>query len=80
MDVTFHEKYVPLSDMTPGQSAVSQDRDKFFVCGLVRNETGDGNTIVILNMNHLYNQYPENLDMTQPVKILKGGDKFTCSA
>jgi len=80
MDVQFHEKYVPLSDMTAGQTAVSKDREAFFVCGWHMDALARKNKLVIHDMNNLHNQYTEKRDMSQPVKILKAGDKFTCSA
>lgn len=80
MDAEFVEKYDKLSDMKAGQSAVSKDREKFFVCGYVYDTLKKQNVATILEVNNLRDQYSENRDMTQPVKILKSGDKFVCKA
>lgn len=78
MEVNFIEKYTKLSEMKPGDSAVSKDRKEFFICGYYYCKTLKKNNIVILNVNMLYSQYTDNIDLNQPVKILKSGDKFVC--
>jgi len=79
MNVEFIEKYTKLSDMVPGDTATSKDRTKFFVCGHHYDTLKNKNVLIILDLNNLYDQYSENRDMDQPVKILKAGDKFACS-
>lgn len=76
METTFSEKYQKLSEMKPGDAAVSKDRSKFFVCGYHYDTLKKKNVSVILEMNHLYDQYSENRDMDQPVKFLTSGDRF----
>ena len=78
MEVQFVEKYNKLSDIEEGQTAVSKDRKEFFVCGHHYCTTLKLNKKVILNVNRLFNQYTEDIDLDQPVKILKHGDKFVC--
>jgi hypothetical protein len=79
MNVTFIERYVKLSDMKAGDTATSADRKSFFVCGHHYDKLQKQNVKIILDVNHLTNQYSEVRDMNQPVKILKEGDKFSCS-
>ena len=79
MNAEFIESYNMLSDLKPGDVAVSKDREKCFVCGSRRDEDSGMNVSVILEINSLYNQYPEKRDMSQPVKILGKGDKFNFS-
>ena len=79
MNVEFIEKYTKLCDLSEGQTAVSKDRTKFFVCGLCYCQFKKKNVRVILNMNKLYDQYSDDWDMNQPVKVLGGDDKFLCS-
>ena len=79
MEVVFHEKYVKLSDMKAGDVATSKDRAKFFVCGYHYCLFKKANIKVIHDVNNLHDQYTEKRDLTQPVKILKAGDNFTCS-
>ncbi len=78
MNVEFIEKYVKLSDIQTGETAVSKDRESFFVCGHHYDTLKQQNVLVILDLNDLYNQYPDKRDMSQPVKILKSGDQFVC--
>ena len=78
MEVQFVEKYKKLSDMEEGQVAVSKNREEFFVCGHHYCKTLKLNKKIILNVNKLWNQYTEKIDMDQPVKILTSGDKFVC--
>lgn len=78
MEVTFVEKYNKLSDMEEGQVAVSKNREEFFVCGHHYCKTLKCNKKIILNVNKLWDQCTEKIDMEQPVKILKSGDKFIC--
>ena len=80
MKAEFKEAYNKLSDMMPGNVAASKDRKQFFVCGFARAPDGTGNIRVILEVNNLSNQYIDKRDMSQPVKILKHGDKFVCEA
>lgn len=80
MKAEFLEKYVKLSDMMPGEMAISKCREKFFVCGYYYNKLKTGNDISILELNDLQNQYTDRRDMDQPVLILKRGDRFVCSA
>ncbi|PHR58768.1 MAG: hypothetical protein COA47_10205 [Robiginitomaculum sp.] len=79
MHTEFQEKYTRLGDMVPGDIAVSKDRKCFFVCSYHYNFLKKGNEYAITDVNNLYNQSPDNRDMNQPVKILKQGDKFTCT-
>ena len=79
MEVTFVEKYKKLSDMEEGEVAVFKDRKEFFVCGHHYCKTLKANKKIILNVNKLWDQYTENIDLDQPVKILKSGDKFICN-
>lgn len=76
MEAQFIEKYAKLSDMKPGDVAVSKDRTKFFVCGLHHDKLMKKNIPVILDVNELYNQYTDKRDMNHPVRILVKGDKF----
>lgn len=76
MDAEFTEKYDKLSDMRPGDTAISKDREKFFVCGYHRDKLMDKAVFVILDVNRLHDQYTDKRDMSQPIKILKRGDKF----
>jgi hypothetical protein len=78
MVVTFVETYDKLSDMNAGETATSKDRESFFVCGYYYDEAQKQNVKVILDLNNLYDQYTERRNMSQPVKILKAGDKFIC--
>lgn len=78
MNVNFIEKYDKLSDMTVGDTATSKDRKNFFVCGYHYDILKKQNVRVIMDLNHLHDQYSEDRDMNQPVKILKGGDQFVC--
>jgi len=78
MNVEFIEKYQPLSEMKEGDTATSKDRESFFVCGYHYDTLKKQNVKVIMDLNHLSNQYSEKRDMNQPVKILKPGDKFVC--
>lgn len=78
MDVEFIEKYDKLSDMREGDVATSKDRTSFFVCGYHYDTLKKQNVRIILDLNGLFNQYTENRDMNQPIKILKGGDGFVC--
>ena len=78
MHVDFVEKYVPLSAMKPGDTATSKDRESFFVCGHHYDTLKKQNVTIILDVNNLHDQYTEKRDMSQPVKILKLGDKFVC--
>ena len=79
MNVEFNENYSKLSDLEPGQVAVSKDREKFFVCGYYYDTLISKNKTVIMDMNDLDNQYLDNRDMGQPIRILKFGDKFVCT-
>ena len=79
MNTEFLEKYSKLSDMTLGDVAVSKDRESFFICGYHYDTLKKKNVLVIMDMNKLYDQYTENRDMSQPVTILKQGDKFVCA-
>ena len=79
MEVQFVEKYVKLSDMEEGQVSVSKNREEFFVCGHSYCKVLKCNKRIILNVNKLWDQYTEKIDMNQPVKILKSGDKFVCN-
>ncbi len=78
MNVQFVEKYTKLSELEEGQVAVSKDRNEFFVCGHHYCKTLKLNKKIILNVNKLWDQYTENIDLNQPVKVLKSGDKFVC--
>lgn len=78
MKAEFREAYNKLSDMMPGDVAVSKDRKRFFVCGWRHCIFAKDNVEVVLEVNELNNQYPDKRDMSQPVKILKNGDKFVC--
>ncbi len=80
MDVQFIEKYEMLSDMKEGDTATSKDRTNFFVCGYHYDTLKKKNVRVILDLNNLFDQYTENRDMSQPIKILKRGDNFVCSS
>jgi hypothetical protein len=76
--VEFIENYSKLSDMEPGDSSVSKNRENFFVCGFYYCSLKKKNVKVILNINALQDQYTDNRDMSQPVKIIRKGDKFVC--
>ena len=76
MNTEFIEKYDKLSDMKPGQVAISKDREKFFVCGWGCPQGSAKPVHIILDMNNLHNQYPDKRDMSQEIKILVQGDKF----
>lgn len=78
MIVEFVEKYVPLSAMEAGDTATSKDRTSFFICGYYYDPVLKNNVKVIHDVNDLTNQYTEKRDLSQPIKILKGGDKFIC--
>lgn len=78
MNVQFVEKYKKLSELEEGQVAVSKNREEFFVCGRHYCKDRMANRKIILNVNKLWDHYTENIDMDQPVKILKSGDKFVC--
>jgi len=78
MEVLFVEKYTKLRDIKEGQVAVSKGRGEFFVCGHHYCLDSKENKKVILNVNHLWNQYTEQMDLDQLVKILERGDKFVC--
>jgi hypothetical protein len=75
LDAELIEKYVKLSDMKAGDTAISKDRERFFVCGHHYNFLKKGN-----ELNNLSDQYSDNRDMSEPVLILKRGDKFVCTA
>jgi hypothetical protein len=79
MNITLNEKYVRLSSIQVGETATSKDRESFFVCGLYYDELEKNNVKVIIDMNNLCNQYSDARDTDQLVKILKSGDRFTCS-
>jgi hypothetical protein len=79
MNVIYHENYVKLSDMNTGDTATSADRKSFFVCGHHYDQEKQYDIRVILDLNNLNDQRPEDMDMEQPVKILKSGDQFHCS-
>jgi len=79
MHIEFIEKYVKLSDMKAGDTATSKDRESFFVCGYHYNFIAKQNELVIFDLNNLSDQYTENRNLDQPVKILKPGDKFICN-
>jgi hypothetical protein len=79
MNVDFIEKYDKLSDMKEGDTATSQDRKSFFVCGHHYDKLKKQNARIILDLNNLYDQYTEKRDMNQPIKILESGDRFVCS-
>lgn len=78
MKAEFKEAYNKLSDMKPGDIAVSKDRETFFVCGWRHSANLNDNVSVILEVNQINNQYPDKRDMSQPVRILQYGDKFVC--
>lgn len=78
MKVEFVEKYAKLSDMKAGDTAVSKDRNEFFVCGYHYDTTRKCNVLVILNVNDLSNQYVDTVNISQAVKILEAGDTFVC--
>lgn len=73
METIFIEEYQKLSDMKPGDMAVSKNRESFFVCG---NYFTTENLPVIFDLNDLANQYTDKRDMDQPIKILTHGDRF----
>jgi uncharacterized Fe-S cluster-containing MiaB family protein len=79
MNAEFIESYNQLSDLKPGDVAVSKDRERCFVCGYHIDAESGLNVEVILEVNHLYNQYTDKRDNSQPVKILGTGDKFIFS-
>lgn len=79
MEAEFIEKYDKLSDMKPGDVAVSKDRTKFFVCGWHRDKLMDKGVPAILDVNNLHDQYSDKRDMSQPIKILDRGDRFVFS-
>jgi hypothetical protein len=72
MNAQFDESYSKLSDMKPGDVAVSKDRDHFYICGYDQDQEK-----VTLEINNLSNQYLDKTDTSQPVKILKQGDRFS---
>ena len=78
MNIEFIEKYVKLSDMKPGDTATSKDRNSFFVCGHHYDSLKRQNVPVILDLNNLHDQYTDNRDLSEPIKILKSGDQFVC--
>lgn len=78
MNVEFFENYCKLSELKPGDTAVSKDRTKFFVCGYFFDRNTNANKPAILDMNDLSNQYTDSRDMSQPVHKPKSGDKFVC--
>ena len=79
MNVNFIESYVKLSEMRAGHTATSKDRTSFFVCGYHYDTLKKQNVLVTLDLNNLLDQYTENRNLDQPVKILQTGDKFICS-
>lgn len=70
------EKYQILKDMKPGDVAVSKDRKKVYVCTHHYNFLKKDNERIIINMNDLYEQCSDHRIMTEPIKILRTGDKF----
>jgi len=80
LNAEFIEKYVKLSEMKAGDTAISKDRERFFVCGHHYNFLKKGNELSILELNDLSDQYSDKRDMSQPVLILKRGDQFVCTA
>jgi len=78
MEVEFKESYTKLSDMKPGDCAVSKDRKKFFVCGFNWDEVSQQKYVVILEMGNLEDYNIADRDEDQPVTFLKPGDRFEC--
>ena len=71
------EKYDKLSDLHPGQLAVSKDRENLYLCLWVPAENGEKDSFkAIIDLNNPTDQYVYNLNQDQPVKILSSGDKF----
>ena len=79
MKVEFIEKYTKLSDLKPGQVAVSKNRNRFFVCGHYFCNFKKENISVVLDINALHDQYPDRWDMDQLVKVLDYDDAFLCT-
>ncbi|PHS13429.1 MAG: hypothetical protein COA78_06745 [Blastopirellula sp.] len=68
------EKYIKLSDLKVGQIAVSRDRKNIFLCAY--EYKAGKNYSVIVELNNLGDQYTDNRDMSQPVRVLASGDRF----
>ena len=78
MEVKYSEKYESLSNLEPGEVAVSKDRSSFFVASYQICALTKKNKKVVIDLNNLENQYTDKIDMSQPVHILSPGDKFVC--
>lgn len=79
LKVNFKEKYVRLSDLVPGQAAVSKDRESFFVCSHHYCKVNKANVPAITQLNNLTDQYADKRDMSQLVRVLESGDSFSCT-
>lgn len=75
MNVNFIEEYIELSEIREGQSAVSKDRESFFVCGYRYDSSRRARVKTILDLNNLLSA--EDINMNQQVRILKAGDQFS---
>lgn len=48
------------------------------MCGYQYDTEKKKNIKIILDLNHLSYQYTDRIDMSQPIKFLRKGDKFIC--
>jgi len=74
MTVEILEHTIPLSEMKPGQCAVSRDRKQLFACGYAH--INGENHAVVFELNKLDNQYTDKRDKHIRVIPLRVGDKF----
>lgn len=74
MHVRFIERVIKLSDMKPGQFAVSRNRQTVFACGNVWNKTAQRNEQVIMNLTDLSSQYSDKTDMGQAVTLISSAN------
>lgn len=77
MEAHYIESYDKLSELKPGQLAVSKDRESLYLCtwAPAKGDIKDS-YLAIIDLNNPTDQYIYNLNLEQPVKILSRGDKF----
>jgi hypothetical protein len=80
MKAQLKEKYSRLSDMNPGEVAVTADRKSVFICTYIWNKDTGTNNVGFVNLNYPADQYTDKLDLTQPVRICVQGDEFVVQA
>lgn len=77
MNAEYQERYNKLSELRPGQIAVSKDRKSIFLCGRGKTASGWNSDLTVLDLNSMETEHAGQFDMDQPVRKLKKGDKFT---